>query len=103
MTEQTRTVLVCQNCACLSRESEAVLKAFQASDLPADVRVEACSCLGQCNLAPNARVVPEETWYCRLKPEDVPQIVQEHLHGGQPVTAKLHPRIHGYAGYAYGP
>lgn len=99
MTESSRTVMVCQNCACLSRESEAVLKAFQTSNLPDDVTVEACSCLGQCNLAPNVRVVPEETWYCRLEPADVSQIVQEHLHQGQPVAEKLHPRIHGYAQY----
>lgn len=97
-----RTVMVCQNCACLSRGGEAVFNAFQASDLPNDVIIEASSCLGQCNLAPNVRIVPEETWYCRLELEDVPQIVQEHLHQGQPVSEKLHPRIHGYARYHAG-
>ncbi|MGB0560663.1 MAG: (2Fe-2S) ferredoxin domain-containing protein [Spirulinaceae cyanobacterium] len=96
---QPRRVLVCQNCTCLSRDSEAVLDAFYASDLPPDVVVEATGCHGQCNLGPSVRILPDETWYVRLTPEDVPRIVQEHLNDGQPVADKLHPRIHGYAQY----
>ncbi|MGK7929338.1 MAG: ferredoxin [Spirulina sp.] len=91
-----RTVLVCQNCTCLTRGAEELLKAWQTADLPDDVEIVASGCLGQCNLAPNARILPEETWYCRLSPEDVPRIVQQHLHEGKRVKEKLHPRIHSY-------
>ncbi|WP_072621061.1 (2Fe-2S) ferredoxin domain-containing protein [Spirulina major] len=94
MTSSPRTLLVCQNVNCIRHNGKAVLAAFQAADLPDDVVVEASDCLGQCNMAPNARLVPDEVWYCRLTPEDVPQIVTEHLHNGEPVEAKLHPRIH---------
>lgn len=90
-----RTLLVCQNCSCLSRGSPELLKALAAADLPEDVDVREVGCLGQCNVAPNIRIVPEETWYCRLQPEDIDAIVEQHLKGGQPVQAKLHPRIHG--------
>ncbi|MBP0021099.1 MAG: (2Fe-2S) ferredoxin domain-containing protein [Cyanobacteria bacterium SBLK] len=91
-----RTVLVCQNCTCLARGGEKLLQALQAADLPDDVEIVASDCLGQCNMAPNARIIPEETWYCRLSPEDAPRIVREHLQEGKPVKDKLHPRIHSY-------
>jgi len=89
-----RILLVCQSSSCLERGSAELLAAFQAAELPADVEVQATTCLGQCNLAANCRIVPEETWYCRLSPADVERIVAEHLHGGDRIAAKLHPRIH---------
>jgi (2Fe-2S) ferredoxin len=91
---QKRSVMVCQNSSCQDRGSRAVLEAFQAAELPEDVEAIACDCQGQCNLGPTVRVVPEETWYCRLSPKDVPRIVEQHLKNGQPVEEKLHPRIH---------
>jgi (2Fe-2S) ferredoxin len=30
-------------------------------------------------------VYPEGVWYANVKPEDVPEIVERHLVGGQPV------------------
>lgn len=97
MIEPQRTVLICQSSSCLARQGADVLAAFQGAELPDGVDVVPCDCLGQCNLAPNARVVPDEIWYCRLTPGDVPEIIREHLEQGRPVTAKLHPRIHSYA------
>lgn len=92
--KEKRSVMVCQNSSCQERGSQAVLEAFQAADLPEDVEAIACGCQGQCNMGPTVRVVPEETWYCRIQPSDVPAIVEQHLKKGQPVEAKLHPRIH---------
>lgn len=96
---EQRTVMVCQNCACLSRGSKALLEAFQASDLPEGVEIRATDCQGQCNMSPSVRVVPDEVWYVHVEPEDVPRIVQEHLHDGQRVQDKLNPRIHAYDYY----
>ncbi|NEO27170.1 MAG: (2Fe-2S) ferredoxin domain-containing protein, partial [Kamptonema sp. SIO4C4] len=75
MSDPKRTVLVCQNCTCLSRQADKVLASFKAADLPEDVEIVPSGCLGQCNMGANARIVPEETWYCRLTPEDVEKIV----------------------------
>ncbi|NJL00092.1 MAG: (2Fe-2S) ferredoxin domain-containing protein [Spirulinaceae cyanobacterium RM2_2_10] len=94
MTDEKRTVLVCQSSSCLERGGTALLAAFQAADLPADVEVQATTCLGQCNMASNVRILPEETWYCRLQPEDAERVVEEHLKKGDRLTDKLHPRIH---------
>ncbi|MEC4805051.1 MAG: (2Fe-2S) ferredoxin domain-containing protein [Jaaginema sp. PMC 1079.18] len=89
-----RQIFLCQNSSCRDRGAKAVLAAFRQADLPADVTVVASGCLGQCNMGPTARVLPDETWYCRLTPDDVKTIVVEHLQQGNPVEAKLHPRIH---------
>lgn len=86
-------VQVCQYSSCLAAGSAEVLAAFKEADL-ANFKVVGTDCQGQCSSGPTVRIVPEETWYCRVKPSDVPAIVEEHLKGGKPVEAKLHPRIH---------
>lgn len=86
-------ILVCQHQSCLRNNSAAVLAAFEAEQIPG-VAVQASGCQGQCNMGPTVRIVPEEIWYCRVKPIDVPIIVEQHLKGGKPVQALLNPRIH---------
>ena len=91
---EARCVLVCQYQSCLKNGSAAVLAAFEAQQV-AGVKVEACSCLGQCTIGPTVLVTPENIWYCRVKPSDVPLIVEDHLKEGKPVEALFNPRIHG--------
>jgi (2Fe-2S) ferredoxin len=90
---QERCILVCQHTSCLERGSEAVLAALEAADTNG-FTVQATGCQGQCTSGPTVRIVPEETWYWRVKPEDVPLIVEQHLKGGKPVDEKLNTRIH---------
>ncbi len=86
-------VLVCQHKSCLAAGSANVLAAFEQSEVD-NFKVAGTGCQGQCSSGPTVRIVPEETWYCRVKPSDVPVIVEQHLKGGKLVEAKLHPRIH---------
>ena len=88
-----KQVLVCQHVNCLANGSAEVLAAFQAH-LVAGVEVAGCECQGQCNMGATVRVLPDETWYCRVKPADVPEIVEQHLEGGQAIDRLLHPRFH---------
>ena len=88
-----RCVLVCQHKSCLAAGSAEVLAAFEKADVNG-FKVMGARCQGQCSSSPTVRIVPEETWYCRVKPSDVPVIVEQHLKGGKPVEEKLHPRIH---------
>ncbi|HBB31382.1 MAG TPA: 2Fe-2S ferredoxin [Cyanobacteria bacterium UBA8803] len=90
---EERCILVCQHTSCLAAGSAEVLAAFQAVE-EINVQVKASGCQGQCSCGPTVRILPEETWYCRIKPSDVPVIVAEHLVGGKRVEAKLNPRIH---------
>jgi (2Fe-2S) ferredoxin len=36
-------------------------------------------------------VYPEGVWYGRVRPEDVPEIVERHLLGGEPIARLLIP------------
>lgn len=48
-------------------------------------------CLGPCQLGVNVLIYPEGVMYSEVKPEDVANIVQQHLVNGNPVTEKLAP------------
>lgn len=89
----TRQVLVCQYVNCCANGSAKVLAAFMNDPVPGVV-VTGSECQGQCNMGPTVRVLPDETWYCRVKPEDVPEVVEQHLKQGKPVERLLHPRFH---------
>jgi (2Fe-2S) ferredoxin len=91
---EQKCVMVCQHTSCLKNGSARVLATFKNADLPEDFVVQAAGCQGQCSSGPTVRIIPEEIWYYRVKPEDVPLIVEQHLKGGKPIQEKLNPRIH---------
>jgi (2Fe-2S) ferredoxin len=88
-----RCVLVCQHQTCLKNGSAKVLEAFGAVKIPG-VQVEGSGCQGQCSSGPTVRILPEETWYWQVKPNDVPVIIEQDLRSGKPVEAKLNRRVH---------
>ncbi|MDX2232770.1 MAG: (2Fe-2S) ferredoxin domain-containing protein [Leptolyngbyaceae cyanobacterium bins.349] len=88
-----RQVLVCQYLNCVANHSGDVLQAFQSNPVEG-VEIIAVGCQGQCNMGATVRVLPDEIWYCRVKPEDVPMIVEQHLRQGAVVDRLLHPRMH---------
>jgi (2Fe-2S) ferredoxin len=52
---------------------------------PGKVRVNKAGCLDRCAGAPVAVVYPEGTWYTFVDNADIDEIVESHLHNGQPV------------------
>jgi (2Fe-2S) ferredoxin len=50
-----------------------------------DVRIDCVDCLGFCKHGPNVVVYPGGVWYLGLREEDVPEVVERHLEGGEPV------------------
>ncbi len=91
--ETKRQVLICQYLNCVANGSEQVLAAFQAHPI-AGVDILPVGCQGQCNMGPTVRILPDETWYCRVQSGDVPAIVDSHLKQGHVVDRLLHPRMH---------
>ena len=59
--------------------------AARAAGLGQRVRINKSGCLDQCEHGPTVVVYPEAVWYGHVKPEDVEEIVREHLVGGRPV------------------
>lgn len=87
-------VTVCQHRSCVRNGSEDVLAAFQRHP-SAPVMVSSCECQGQCGSGPTVKVMPDNTWYCQVTPDDVDEIIETHLQpDGHPVERLLNPRIH---------
>ncbi len=65
---------------------EALYRELGAAGLSDDVIVSTCGCLGLCDSGPVMIVYPEGTWYVKLTPADVREIVSSHIAQGQPVA-----------------
>jgi (2Fe-2S) ferredoxin len=88
-----RQVLVCQNRTCRKSNSRKVLEAFLAAPV-ANVEVKGVGCLGQCGNGPMVLILPDEVWYWRVQPQDVPLLSEQHLRRNSVVFALLYPRFH---------
>jgi (2Fe-2S) ferredoxin len=49
------------------------------------IRANNAGCLDQCELGVTVVVYPEQVWYGHVTPEDIPEIVEKHLIGGEVV------------------
>lgn len=58
---------------------------------PGQVRVNKAGCLDRCAAGPVAVVYPEAVWYSYVDLQDIDDIVQTHLQGGQVVERLLTP------------
>jgi (2Fe-2S) ferredoxin len=88
-----RQVFVCQNRTCRKDGSDRVLAALKAQ-VPTNVEIVACGCLGLCGAGPMVLVTPENMYYWRVKKSEVPVLIEQHLIGGKPVKSMLHRRLH---------
>lgn len=53
------------------------------------VRVNTAGCLDRCEHGPVLVVYPQETWYTYVDEEDIDEIIEQHLVGGEPVQRLL--------------
>lgn len=74
---------------CVRRGALEVLAAFKdavkAGGFPGTVRAQKAGCLDNCEYGATVVVYPDGIWYGRVTPDDVPEIVQQHLKEGKPV------------------
>ncbi len=82
-------VLICGGTGCTSSGSKLVREAFEkeiaAKGLSDEIKLVQTGCFGLCALGPVVIVYPDGTFYSRITPEDVPEIVEEHLLKGRVV------------------
>ena len=87
-------VLVCGGTGCTSSNSEKIIEKLKeeisAKGLDQEVNVVRTGCFGLCALGPIMIVYPEGAFYSRVTPEDVPEIVEEHLLKGRIVRRLLY-------------
>ena len=87
-------VLVCGGTGCTSSGSEQLVSALEQEiakqGLSEEVKVVKTGCFGLCALGPIMIVYPEGSFYSMVKPEDIPEIVSEHLLKGRIVKRLLY-------------
>lgn len=83
-------VLICGGTGCTSSGStalrEALEKELKVKGLEEEIKIVTTGCFGLCALGPVMIVYPDGTFYSMVKPEDIPEIVEEHLLKGRPVA-----------------
>ncbi len=87
-------VLICAGTGCTSSGSaqvaEALEQALRDNGLENQIKVVKTGCFGLCALGPIMIVYPEGTFYSRVTPEFIPEIVEEHLIKGRPVEKYIY-------------
>ncbi len=87
-------ILCCGGTGCTSSGCDAIIKEMEAqlaaNNLEKEFKVIKTGCFGLCALGPIMIVYPEGAFYSRVTPEDVKEIVEEHLMKGRIVKRLLY-------------
>ena len=87
-------VLVCKGTGCTASGSGSVYDALKEElerrGLDKEVMLVETGCHGMCEMGPIVVVYPEGSFYCRVTPEDVPELVEEHLYKGRVLQRLLY-------------
>ncbi|MCD6280730.1 MAG: NAD(P)H-dependent oxidoreductase subunit E, partial [Deltaproteobacteria bacterium] len=87
-------ILICGGTACKASGSAQVRQAFNHEiarrGLTNEVQVVETDCNGFCAEAPVVTIYPEGTLYQHVTPDDVPEIIEEHIIKGRPVERLMY-------------
>ena len=87
-------VLCCGGTGCKSSASDEIVANFNTilkeKGLQDDVLVIKTGCFGFCEKGPIVKMIPDNTFYTQVKPEDVQRIVDEHIVQGCKVKDLLY-------------
>jgi NADH:ubiquinone oxidoreductase subunit F (NADH-binding)/(2Fe-2S) ferredoxin len=85
---------VCGGTGCESSKADDIYrniqKSCEAHGLKDSVQVVKTGCFGFCEKGPIVKVLPDQSFYVEVKPEDAEKIVAEHLLKGRPVKDLLY-------------
>ena len=94
MSKYSMHLLVCGGTGCHASESDAIVcnlrDELEAKGLMDTVQVILTGCFGFCEKGPIVKVMPDNTFYVGVKPEDAQTIVEEHIIKGRKVTRLLY-------------
>ena len=87
-------ILVCGGTGCLSSNSRQITEnlndAIKAVGMADEVKVLQTGCFGFCEKGPIVKILPDNTFYTQVKPEDANEIVAEHIVKGRKVNRLLY-------------
>ncbi|HQM69958.1 MAG TPA: NADH-quinone oxidoreductase subunit NuoF [Bacteroidales bacterium] len=93
MSKYNMHILVCGGTSCHSSESDAIVcnlrDELEAKGLTDKVQVILTGCFGFCEKGPIVKIIPDNTYYVQVKPEDAQAIIEEHIIKGRKVTRLL--------------
>lgn len=82
-----RKILVCGGPGCVSSNSEGIIaninENLKKHNLTKEVQVIKTGCFGFCEEGPVVKILPDNVFYVRVKPEDGERIVVEHIKEGK--------------------
>ena len=92
--DNQRHVVLCGGTGCLSSRSDEITAEFkrliEAKGLTDKVTVNQAGCFGFCSQGPFVKIYPEDTLYRLVKVEDVEEIVEKDLIGGEVIDRLLY-------------
>jgi NADH:ubiquinone oxidoreductase subunit F (NADH-binding)/(2Fe-2S) ferredoxin len=87
-------ILICGGTGCRASASEAIQTNLQeclkAKGLEEEVQVVSTGCFGFCEKGPIVKILPDNTFYIEVKPEDAEELVEEHVIKGRQVQRLLY-------------
>ena len=87
-------ILSADSTCCILRGSpgvaEALKKEIASHDLGEAVGLRLAGCLGFCEIEPMAVILPQRILYQRVKPEDVPEIIERTIQRGEVIERLLY-------------
>ncbi len=94
MAEYNMHILVCGGTGCKASQSELIKSNFQHRlnefGLSDEIQVLLTGCFGFCEKGPIVKILPDNTFYTQVTPEDVNEIVGEHIIKGRKVERLLY-------------
>ncbi len=87
-------LLVCGGTGCRASASAKIVEklneSLKAHQLTEEAQVVTTGCFGFCEKGPIVKVIPDNTFYTQVKPEDAEEIVAEHILKGRKVSRLLY-------------
>ena len=87
-------ILVCNGTGCQSDGADAIYRQLiheaEQNDVKETVQVVKTGCFGFCAKGPVVKVLPDETFYVEVTPDDAAEIIDEHIVNGRPVKRLLY-------------
>ncbi len=87
-------ILVCGGTGCRASQGEEIVEnlkqAVVDNSLENEIQVVRTGCFGFCEKGPIVKMIPDNTFYVQVKPEDAGEIISEHIVKGRKVERLLY-------------